>query len=122
MKELLQKSGGIALVLVLCTYGAMALRGPNGLSALTEKRHQIQMLQEQNATLAAENAEKRKRIDLLRNDPATQELEIRQRLKLMKPGETQFIVPESKGDAPAADTVVTTPEARPVKPSPNTGH
>src|SRR5438309_8022664 len=107
MKQVLQKSGGIAAGLVLCLYGVMALRGPNGIAALAEKRRQVQLLQEQNATLAAENAEKRKRIELLKNDPATQELEIRDRLKLVKPGETQFLIPGGKSDT--SETQATTP-------------
>ena len=106
MKQVLQKSGGIALGLVLCLYGLMALRGPNGMAALAEKRRQVQALQEQNATLAAENAEKRKRIELLKNDPGTQELEIRDRLKLVKPGETQFLIPGGKSDTYATPTTV----------------
>ncbi|MDZ4797479.1 MAG: septum formation initiator family protein [Bryobacteraceae bacterium] len=109
MKQLLRKSGVIVGALVLCAYGIAALRGPNGLNALSEKRHQIQMLQEQNASLKADNDRKRERIELLRNDRATQDLEIRQRLKLVKPGETQFIVPD--GGAAA-----TTEPAKPPSP------
>jgi cell division protein FtsB len=117
MKQLLQKSGGIALVLILCTYGVVALRGPNGLAALAQKRKQIQGLQDQNATLAAENADKRRRIELLKNDPGTQELEIRQKLKLMKPGETQFIVPESREAATTApgSTAAPNPQSAPAR-------
>lgn len=106
MKQVLQKSGGIAVAVVLCLYGVMALRGPNGIAALAAKRKQVQVLQEQNATLAAENAEKRKRIELLKNDPATQELEIRDRLKLVKPGETQFLIPGGKSDSSATPNTV----------------
>ncbi|MBC7924715.1 MAG: septum formation initiator family protein [Bryobacteraceae bacterium] len=101
MKELLSKSGLLLAVLAIGTYGIVALRGPNGLAALADKRTEIQRLQDTNATLATENARKRERIDLLQHDRATQELEIRQKLKLMKPGETQFIVPDSRSPAPA---------------------
>ncbi len=99
MKDLLRKSGVFVGALVLCAYGIAALRGPNGLSALAEKRQQIQVLQEQNASLKADNERKRERIELLKNDRATQDLEIRQRLKLVKPGETQFIVPDANSSA-----------------------
>lgn len=114
MKQVLQKSGGIAAAVVLCLYAVMALRGPNGMAALAAKRRQVQALQEQNATLAAENAEKRKRIELLKNDPATQELEIRERLKLVKPGETQFLIPGGKSDASGTSTIAPqTPASKP---------
>jgi len=95
MNNLLQRIVGILVFVALGTYGVMALRGPNGLSALAAKRKHIQQLQDHNASLAAENETKRKRIEMLRNDRATQDLEIRERLKLVKPGETQFIVPDS---------------------------
>lgn len=99
MNDFLRKSGVIFGALVLCAWGVVALRGPNGLQALSEKRHQIQVLQDQNATIRADNDRKRERIELLKHDRATQDLEIRQRLKLVKPGETQFIVPDA-GSAP----------------------
>jgi cell division protein FtsB len=99
MMDLARKSGVIVGALVLCAYGVMALRGPNGMNVLAEKRQHIQALQDQNATIKADNERKRERIELLRHDRATQDLEIRQRLKLVKPGETQFIVPDA-GSAP----------------------
>ena len=61
-----------------------------------EKRRQITAMQEQNATLAADNQRKRERIEKLDKDRAVQELEIRKRLKLLHPGETQFILPDQK--------------------------
>ena len=78
----------------------MAFRGPNGVPALMEKRRQISVLQEQNATLAAENKRKQDRIEKLEHDRSVQELEIRKRLKLLHPGETQFILPEQKPATP----------------------
>ena len=61
-----------------------------------KKRQDITVLQEQNATLAAENQRKVERIEKLEHDRAVQELEIRKRLKLLHPGETQFILPDQK--------------------------
>jgi cell division protein FtsB len=94
MKSLLQKSGLLVLLAVIGLFAAIVLRGPNGISALTEKRKEIQSLQEVNASLAAENERKRVRIEKLKNNRAEQELEIRDKLKLLRPGETQLIVPE----------------------------
>ena len=84
----------------MAVYAHVAFRGPNGMPALMEKRQQIMALQEVNATLAAENQRKADRIKKLENDRSAQELEIRKRLKLLHPGETQFILPENK-TAPA---------------------
>jgi cell division protein FtsB len=101
MKFLIRRSGLLTLVLILGIFALVVLRGPNGISALAEKRKEIQTFQEQNASLAADNKRKRSRIEKLKSSRAEQELEIRKRLKLLRPGETQFIVPdESKPDAP----------------------
>ena len=55
MKALIRKSWLVVTLLLVATYSVVALRGPNGLGALTEKRRLIRDLQEQNATLDAEN-------------------------------------------------------------------
>jgi cell division protein FtsB len=103
MKFLVRKSGVLALFLVVGVFALIILRGPNGISALAEKRRQIQVLQEQNATLSADNEKKRSRIEKLKNSRAEQELEIRERLKLLRPGETQFILPDQPETAPKSE-------------------
>ena len=101
MKALIRKSGMVVTLILVVSYGVAALRGPNGIGALAEKRRQIRDLQEQNASLDAENKRKRDRIELLKTSRPAQELEIRERLKLMRPGETQFILPETPKETPA---------------------
>lgn len=78
------------------------LRGPQGLTALREKHREIQALEEQNADLAREIAAKRDRINRLKNDATTQELEIRKRMKMQRPGDTQFVLPDSTPPPAAA--------------------
>jgi cell division protein FtsB len=103
MKALLPKFGALLLLLLVGAYGMMALRGPNGLNALAYKREQIRKMQEDNASLNADNKRKRDRIELLKNDRSAQELAIRERLKLLRKGETQFMLPDGpKPDAPPA--------------------
>lgn len=94
MKALIGKSGFVVLIAVIALLAAAVLRGPHGMDALAGKRKQIQTLQERNATLAAENERKRLRIERLKHSRAEQELEIRERLKMLRPGETQFILPD----------------------------
>lgn len=84
-------TGAIAVV---CAYAVAALRGPQGMTALFTKRHEIQSLQDQNANLAREIHLKKERIERLKHSPSEQELEIRKKLKLLRPGETTFILPE----------------------------
>ncbi len=94
MKFLVRKAGLILLIAILGLFAVIALRGPNGIPALAGKRKEIQSVQETNASLAAGNERKRVRIDKLKHSRAEQELEIRERLKMLRPGETQLILPD----------------------------
>jgi cell division protein FtsB len=89
-------------------YGLEELRGPQGLPALREKWNEIRQLEEENANLQRENEYRRDRIKKLENSPSEQELEIRKKLKLLRPGETSFILPEqpkpASHDAPPPDS------------------
>jgi cell division protein FtsB len=70
----------------------VTLRG--GIPALIQKQGEIRTLEKQNADLAREIEFRRERIQRLREDESEQELEIRQRLKLVRPGEKVFILQE----------------------------
>jgi len=88
------------LLVFLCaaSYAFVTLRGPKGVPALFEKQRQIRAIEQQNADLAREIERKRAHIKRLESSPAQQELEIRDRLKLLHPGEKVFITgePEQK--------------------------
>jgi cell division protein FtsB len=75
-------------------YGLAELRGPQGLSALKERWNEIRQFEEENANIQRENDYRRDRIRKLESSPSEQELEIRKKLKLLRPGETSFILPE----------------------------
>ena len=83
-------------ILVAVAYGAHSLQGPNGVGALAAKRQQIRQLEKQNADLAREIEQKRNRIRRLEQSPAVQELEIRQRLKVVAPDEKVYILPDER--------------------------
>jgi cell division protein FtsB len=80
----------MALVMAVA-YAFYAIRGPRGVSAWTQKRQEIRELEERNAALSRENQLKREYIERLRQSKAEQELEIRRRLKLVKPNEKVFM-------------------------------
>ena len=80
-----------AILLAVCTWAAVT--GPQGLRVLLEKRRVIHELQQENARLAAENEHRRERIERLQQSSSEQEMEIRKNLKLLRPGETTFILP-----------------------------
>jgi cell division protein FtsB len=89
---------GRALILVafalIGAYGLAELRGPQGLPALKERWNEIRQFEEENANLQRENDYRRGRIKKLESSVSEQELEIRKKLKLLRPGETSFILPE----------------------------
>jgi len=98
--------GALVLLAIAIAYAWIAVSGPQGLQALLEKRREIRDLQEQNAVLTREIEHRRDRIRRLEGSRSEQEMEIRKQLKLQKPGETTFILP----DGPKADDP-TTPAA-----------
>ena len=103
---------GLLVVLALvCVYAAVVLRGPQGIPAFLEKRREIHELQENNATLAREIQQKKDRIQGLKNNPTAQQMEVRKELKLQRPGETTFMLPET----PQAPSPVSAPAPSPAQ-------
>jgi cell division protein FtsB len=93
-----RRTGWIAGATVALAYAWMAFRGPQGIQTLVEKHSEIRELEEQNAAMARQNQALRDRILRLEQSDSEQELEIRKQLKLLRPGETTFLLPEpSKG-------------------------
>jgi cell division protein FtsB len=78
-----------AALIGLGAYAAIMLRGPQGISAWSDKQQQIRALEEENATLRRDIENKKDRIERLKNDPKTQEVEL-EKLGLVHPNDTQF--------------------------------
>jgi cell division protein FtsB len=81
-------------VVLLASYAYVTLRGPRGIPALLEKQRQIEQLEQHNTVLARDIERQREHIRRLAENPAQVELEIRERLKLVHPGEKIFITGE----------------------------
>ena len=98
MKASLAKFAYVVAFLLVVSYAFVTLRGPRGISALIEKRHQIQEMEDRNLRLNREIERKREHIKRLVDNPGEQELEIRERLKLVNPKDKVFITgdPEKK--------------------------
>ena len=92
MKASLSGIAYVIAILVVTSYAFVTLRGPKGLHALAEKREQIRELEKRNAGLAQEIERKREHIRRLNENPAEQDLEIRERLKLVRPNEKVYII------------------------------
>jgi cell division protein FtsB len=95
----LRKIGYAVLLLGGAAYGFVELRGPNGVSAIAQKRQEIQKLEQENEGLHREIEAEKTRIERLKTNPDEQEMEIRKELKLMKPGEKSYIMPDQKEPA-----------------------
>jgi cell division protein FtsB len=89
LRSILRPVAAVAALAGLAAYATIMLRGPQGLSALQETRDEIRTLEEQNANLARDVEVKRERIERLKTDPSTQEVEL-ERLGLVHEHDTQF--------------------------------
>jgi cell division protein FtsB len=90
------KSTYTLLVLSGVVYAFIVLRGPNGLPGLYNKREQIRQYEQANQKLQREIEEKQERIQRLQENEGELDYEIRQRLKLAKPGEKIFVLEDKK--------------------------
>lgn len=98
MKSVFIRWGGITAALLVALL--LFTRAPQGIAALRQRHQQIRELQQENAELQKEIADKRDRIRKLSGSTSEQEMEIRKRLKLQRPGETAIILGE-QGNKPA---------------------
>ncbi len=107
MFESSKRRAGIAVAVVLAiAYGWVFFRGPQGFQTLLEKRREIRELEYRNDEARRENERRNEKIHRLEESRSEQDMEIRKQLKLQKPGETTFILPESeqtKPDQPKPD-------------------
>jgi cell division protein FtsB len=94
MKASLARSAYFVTLMLVLSYAFVALHGPGGLAALNDKRKQIQELETRNGALAQEIERKRDRIKRLEDSASDQEMEIRERLKLLHPDEKVYIIGE----------------------------
>ncbi len=92
MRSSFAKLGYALAVLIAAGYALVTLQGPQGVPALIQKQQEIKAREKENAELARDIEARRERIKRLREDESEQELEIRQRLKLVRPGEKVFIL------------------------------
>lgn len=102
-KTAMGKKGAVVLLAIVIAYAWIAISGPQGVQALLEKRSEIRQLQEQNASMTREIEHRRDRIRRLEDSPSEQEMEIRKQLKLLRPGETTFILPDGPKDTGASE-------------------
>jgi cell division protein FtsB len=92
--RLFRNKAPLIVGLAVCGYVWLALWGPQGVQALISKHKEIRQLQEQNAQMKLENERRAEHIRRLESSRSEQEMEIRKQLKLLRPGETTFLLPD----------------------------
>lgn len=89
-------------LLVGCTaYGITVLRGPH---VFTEKHRMIEQLEKENETLNRQIEDKKAYLSRIQQSPEEMGLAIEERLKLVNPGSTTFMLqekPKQDGDSAA---------------------
>jgi cell division protein FtsB len=101
MRSSFTKFAGIVALLGVASYAVIALQGPQGIPGLMEKRRLIQEYEKKNAELVRKIEEQRARIGRFSDSKSDPELQIRQRLKLVKPDEKVFILQDQAPAQPA---------------------
>lgn len=98
MKVSVARYAFLMVFLAVASFAFVTLRGPKGVQALFDKQARIHEMEKRNADLDKEIERMREHIKRLGDNPAEQELEIRERLKLVHPNEKVFITgpPEKK--------------------------
>jgi cell division protein FtsB len=92
MKSPFARVAYVSVFLAVAGYALVTLRGPRGIAALVDKQHQIQDLERQNLLLHQDIERRREHIHRLIGNPTEQELEIRERLKLVQPRDKVYII------------------------------
>lgn len=93
------------MAVLVMAYGWVLLHGPQGLQTLLDKRHEIRDLEYRNDEARRENTRLKERIRRLQESRSEQDMEIRKQLKLQKPGDTTFMLPESEQTKPEQKAV-----------------
>jgi cell division protein FtsB len=102
MKASLTRFVYFTAFMVVATYAFVTLQGPHGIRALMEKQRLIHTMEKQNSDTAKEIERMREHLERLSDDPAEQEFEIRERYKLVHPGEKVYITGDpGKSNPPA---------------------
>ncbi len=99
MKAPLVTTACFAAFLGAASYAFFTLRGPHGIPWLLEKQREIHEMEDRNAKLDQEIERMRDHIKRLESDPSEEELEVRERLKLVKPGEKVYITGKPAGSS-----------------------
>lgn len=91
----------LALVLLSITLAVHEIFGEHGLLALRRQRREVEALQMRIQQIQKENSQLEQQIKGLKSDPKAIERLARDQMKMARPGEVIFTLPEKKDQAPS---------------------
>lgn len=97
--SLLRQLGFIAAAGATCFYVFVVLRGPNGIPAMMEKRHQIERMKHENEQLRLEIDKHKDAIDQLQRSPEARDRAVREYTGKAKKHETTIYLPDENDPA-----------------------
>jgi cell division protein FtsB len=118
MKELrwdtrtLQRNAIYVLVLLCVTLIVHEVFGQHGFLAMRRQQKEVEALQQQMQRLQQENLELEKQINALRTDPKAIERVAREQMRMARPGEIIYTMPEKDTKRPSPDTTGSPPSQK----------
>ncbi len=95
-RKTLYRNALFALALLTIALIIHEIFGEHGLLALRRQQKQVQSLQQQILQLQQENQQLEKEIQALKSDPKAIEKQAREQLRLARPGELIYVLPEKQ--------------------------
>lgn len=90
----LRRGMGATLLAVAGLWVGYLVLGPSGYLAVREREKEVRLLQDDIHRLALENLRLASQVEALENNPREVERIARQEMKLARPGEVIFVLPE----------------------------
>lgn len=107
----LRRATLLALALIVLTLIVHEIFGENGYLAMRRKRQELQTMQLEIEKLKQENQRLEQQIKSLKSDPEAIEKMAREQMKMARPGELIYVLPEKQTkDEPSATAKETPPK------------
>lgn len=102
MSFLIRQLGFLAVAAVACFYVFVALRGPNGIPTMIEKRQQLERMRQENDALRQEIQRKKVVINQLQNSDDARKRAVREQTRKSMEGDVTIYLSDP---APSTDSV-----------------
>ena len=105
----LQRNAIYVLLLVCIALVVHEIFGQRGFLAMRQQQKEVEALQQQMQHLQQENLALEKQINALRSDPKAIERVAREQMRMARPGEIIYTLPEKENKRPSPDTTGSPP-------------